>query len=181
MVQYLDNNSGFNQWKNMQANKPKKSFGLMWWIITFLFAWWIMGVWFKPQDTIVDNQNVVNIENSSLPTRQIDAEKISFDVQGLRVSNISLKDYSKAAKDKELVSLLKDENNFVEIGFISNDSQMPNADTNWELKSGVMHYGKNVHIARSVSVDGYVIKISDTIKNNSGSCYRKRLESKFIF
>ena len=113
MVQYLDNNSGFNQWKNMQANKPKKSFGLMWWIITFLFAWWIMGVWFKPQDTIVDNQNVVNIENSSLPTRQIDAEKISFDVQGLRVSNISLKDYSKAAKDKELVSLLKDENNRV--------------------------------------------------------------------
>ena len=80
MVQYLDNNSGFNQWKSMQTSKSKPRFGFWFWMIIFLFTWWLTGIWFKPQNTVIDNQNVVNIEKTSVAKRQIDAEKISFDL-----------------------------------------------------------------------------------------------------
>ena len=166
MVQYLNNNSGFNQWNSMHTKKSK-SFGFFWWMIMFLLAWWIVGSWFKPQNTVITNPDVINVEKSDVAVKKIDGEKISVDVQGLRISNIALKEYKKSTKDTTSVSLLNDENNFVEIGFVSADAVVPNINTNWELKSGTMHFGKNVHFVRNISVDGYVIKISDTITNNS--------------
>ena len=61
------------------------------------------------------------------------------------------------------------ENNFIEIGFVSNDVKTPNINTNWEIKSDVMHWnnGNGVHFSRKISVDGYLITVNDTIKNNS--------------
>ena len=51
MVQYMDNQSGFNQWNQMNAKKPSRFGGFWLWMFLFLFAWWIMGTWFKPQNT----------------------------------------------------------------------------------------------------------------------------------
>lgn len=171
MVKYLDNNSGFAQWNSMRAEKkPSKISGFFWWVILFLLAWWIMGAWFKPQNVVIENnQPAVTIEQSNVVKRNIPAKEISFDVYGLRISNISLNEHFKDSKSNENISLLSGENNFVEMGFVSADVQTPNVNTNWELKSDIMHWnaGGGVHFTRQISVDGYVITITDTIKNNS--------------
>lgn len=163
MVQYLDNNNGFNQWNSMRGESKKSKFSnFLWWVIMFLFAWWVMGFWFKPQNTVIETPNVVSVEKSSLDVHKIDAEKISVGVQGLRISNVSLKDY-------ESVSLLKNDDNFVEVGYVSSDAQMPNINTKWNVKNNSMTWNNNAKISfvRNISVNNYVIKISDTIKNNS--------------
>ncbi|MBR3511148.1 MAG: membrane protein insertase YidC [Alphaproteobacteria bacterium] len=169
MVKYLNNNSGFNQWQSMQANKGKqKTFGLWWWIITFLFAWWIMGIWFKPQNTEIKEVEPISVEQSNATKRNLVNEDISFDVQGLRISNVSLNKHKKDSKSEEHVSLLNKENNFVEIGYVSSDVVVPNINTQWEMKSGEMHWDNpNVHFARKISVNGYVINITDIIKNKT--------------
>ena len=171
MVRYLDNNSGFAQWNsmNMAKKKPSGFSRFFWWMILFLLAWWIMGIWFKPQNTVVENVQPVSVEQSNAKTQNISGKDISFDVQGLRVHNITLNEHYKDSKTKEKISLLNAENNFVEMGFVSSDVQTPNINTQWEMKSDAMHWnsGSGVHYTRTVSVDGYVITISDTIKNNS--------------
>lgn len=171
MVKYLDNNSGFAQWNAMRTEKkPSKFFGFFWWLLLFLFAWWIMGAWFKPKDVVVENnQPVVTVEQSNVAKRNVPAKEISFDVQGLRISNVSLNEHFKDSKSKEKIALLAGENNFIEIGFTSADVQTPNINTNWELKSDMMHWnaGGGVHFSRQILVDGYVLTIVDTIKNNS--------------
>jgi YidC/Oxa1 family membrane protein insertase len=168
MVQYLNNNSGFNQWANMQkAKKPSRFSGFFWWLFLFFFAWWVMGLWFKPQNIQNNNVAPITIEQTTVSSRNVANDDISLDVAGLRISNIKLKNHLNDSKTKENVALLSDENNFVEIGLISPDVQTPNINTKWELKSGSMHYGTNVHFVRNITLDGYVTKISDTIKNNS--------------
>ncbi len=167
MVQYLNNNSGFNQWANMQnQKKPSRFSGFLWWLFLFFFAWWIMGLWVGPKNVQTNIPNEVVIEKSSVQTRNVSNDVISFDVAGLRISNVVLKQHLKDSKSKEPVSLLTKENNFVEIGFVSSSIQTPNINTKWENKSGVMHYGKDVHFAREITVDGYMIKVSDKITNH---------------
>ena len=91
MVRYLDNNSGFNQWAAQQAQKkPSRFAGFFWWVLLFLFAWWIMGIWFKPQNTEVIAQQPVAIEQSNANKQNMNTDEISMDVQGLRISNIKL-------------------------------------------------------------------------------------------
>ncbi len=171
MVKYLDNNSGFNQWNSMQSQqkKPSRLSGFLWWGLLFLFAWWIMGIWVKPQNVEIENVQPVAIEQSNVAKHNITDTDISFDVQGLRVSNVSLNKHKKDSKSEESVSLLSAENNFIELGFISSDIKTPNINTNWEMKSGAMHWnaGSGIQFVRNISTDGYVITISDTIKNNS--------------
>ncbi len=168
MVQYMDNQSGFNQWNKMNTQKPSKFSGFLWWLILFLFAWWIMGVWFKPQNTEIKEVAPITVEQSKTAKKSIASEDVAFDVQGLRISNVSLNKHKKDSKSDERVALLNEENNFVEIGYVSSDVSVPNINTHWELKNGVMHWNaSNVHFTRNISVEGYVIKISDTIKNNS--------------
>ena len=168
MVQYLNNNNGFNQWASMQQNqkKPSRFSGFLWWLFLFFFAWWVIGLWMRPQNVQTNVSNVVNIEESSVKKHSVNNDKIAFDVAGLRISNISLKEHVKDSKTKEPVSLLSDKNNFVEIGFMSPDTQIPNINTHWELKSDVMHYGRDVHFARNITVDGYMITVSDKITNH---------------
>ena len=170
MVQYLDNNSGFNQWSSMQAQrKPSRLSGLFWWILLFLLAWWIMGAWFKPQNTEIANVAPVAIEESKIATQNIVAEDVSFGVQGLRISNIELNKHKQESKSDKHISLLSSDNNFIEIGFTSVDTKIPNINTKWSKKSEVLQWdnGAKINFARKISVDGYVITISDTIKNNS--------------
>ena len=168
MVQYIDNQSGFNQWNRMNAKKPSKFSGFLWWGLMFLFAWWIMGVWFKPQNTEIKEVAPITVEQSKVAKRDVSIEYISMDVQGLRISNVSLNKHKQDSKSDEHVKLLNDENNFVEIGYVSSDIKVPNINTHWEMKNNVMHWdASNVHFVRKISVDGYVIKVSDTVKNNS--------------
>ena len=178
MVRYLDNNSGFNQWNSMQMQKkPSKFSGILWWILLFLFAWWIMGAWFKPQNTEVVTTAPVSVEQSNVAKQRLDNNDISFDVQGLRISNISLNQHQQNAKSDEKVALLSEQNNFIEIGYVSSDTKIPNINTQWQnINTKWQHdadfmqwnNGAGVTFSRSISVDGYTVKISDTIKNNSG-------------
>ena len=79
MVQYM-NNSGFNQWNQMNANnkKPSRFSGFLWWLFLFLFAWWIIGLWLKPQNTELKTISPVVIEQSNVVTRTLNKEDISF-------------------------------------------------------------------------------------------------------
>ena len=171
MVQYMDNNSGFNQWNAMRdvQKKPSRFSRFFWWTVLFLLAWWIMGAWFKPQNTEIVNTAPVAIEQSNVQKQNIKNDDISVDVAGLRISNVLLNKHLQNSKSDEKISLLSDENNFVEIGFVSSDIQTPNINTNWERKADTMHWdnGNGVHFVRNISVDGYLITVSDTIKNNS--------------
>ena len=127
MVKYLDNNSGFNQWASMQTQKKSSKFGgLFWWLLLFLFAWWIMGAWFKPQTTEIVTPAPVSVEQSNVATQRLDSDAISFDVQGLRISNVSLNKHRQNSKSDEKVSLLNAENNFIEI---ENDTLKTSGDT----------------------------------------------------
>ncbi|MCQ2568504.1 MAG: membrane protein insertase YidC [Alphaproteobacteria bacterium] len=169
MVKYIDNNSGFNQWASMQQQKKSSRFsGFFWWLILFLFAWWIMGVWFKPQNAEIAAPQPIAVEQSNATKQNINADEISIDVQGLRISNITLNKHKKDSGSDEKISLLSAENNFIEIGYVSTDIKAPNINTNWEMKTDKMHWnnGMGVHFTRQIYVDGYVIRISDLIKNN---------------
>ena len=170
MVKYLDNNSGFNQWMAQQPQKkPSRFSGLFWWVVLFLLAWWIMGAWFKPQNTEIATPQPTTIEQSNVAKQNVTTDEISFDVQGLRISNISLNKHYQDSKSDEKIALLKDANNFVEMGYVSSDIQIPNINTVWKQTADGMQWnnGAGINFARKISVDGYVIKISDTIKNNS--------------
>jgi len=169
MVKYMDN--GFNQWANMQNQRKSSKFsGFLWWLFLFLFAWWVIGIWVKPQNAETNVSAPISIEKSLTQTHVVSNDDVSLDVQGLRVSNIVLKNHLKDSKSKDSVALLAGENNFAEIGFVSSDVQVPNINTNWKNVSGNMVWNNNAKVSfnRNISVDNYVIKISDTIINNSG-------------
>lgn len=170
MVKYLDNNSGFNQWNSMQTQKKQsKSLGFWGWLLLFLLAWWVMGLFIQPKNIENQSQQNVNIESSNLEPKNIDSDKISLDVRGLRISNISLKEHYKTSKSDETVALLNEDNNFIEIGLLSSDTQTPNINTVWDIKENNFNWKNKDKITfnRDISIKDYIIKISDTIKNDS--------------
>ena len=172
MVQYLDNNSGFAQWASMQnQKKPEKKFSFFKWALIFLLAWWVMGLWMKPQNTEIANTAPVTVEQSSATKQTVAKDEIDFEIQGLRISNIALKNHKKDATSNENVSLLNAENNFIEIGFVSTDTVVPNINTAWKNSEDLMSWnnGKQINFSRKVSVEGYTITITDTIQNNSAT------------
>ena len=172
MVTYLDNNSGFNGWNAMRQNQKKSKSGMgFWaWMILFFIVWWIAGSWFQSKRVQTAVQQPIAIEASVLENKQIDSDKISMDVRGLRISNVALKEYKQSAKSEDAVALLGGENNFIEIGFLSSDTVVPNINTKWKDDVQGMTWKNNSKIVfnRAISVKDYVIKISDNIKNNSG-------------
>ena len=168
MVQYMDNQSGFSQWNQMNTKRTSKISSFWWWMFLLVFAWWIMGIWFKPQNTEIKEVAPITVEQSNIEKQSIKNEDISFDVQGLRISNVSLNKHKKDSKSDEHVALLNSANNFVEIGYVSSDISVPNINTNWTIKNDEMQWNaSSVHFTRNISTDGYVIKVSDTIKNLS--------------
>ena len=172
MVQYLDNNSGFAQWASMQnQKKPEKKFSFFKWALIFLLAWWVMGLWMKPQNTEIANTAPVTVEQSSATKQTVAKDEIDYEIQGLRISNIALKNHKKDATSNENVSLLNAENNFIEIGFVSTDTVVPNINTAWKNSEDLMSWnnGKQINFSRKVSVEGYTITITDTIQNNSAT------------
>ena len=176
MVQYLNNNanSGFNAWMAAQQNAgaPRKTkFGtFLWWTFLFLVAWWIVGLFMSPQQpqNTASLEPTVSVDISNVPMNKIDSNDISFNVAGLRISKIDLKNFAKSAKDEDPVTLI-DGDEFIEVGLTPSGTTAPTATTVWKKSGDKMTWRNNdgLEFSRDVTIDGYLIKITDTIKNNS--------------
>ncbi len=172
MVKYMDNNSGFNQWNaNRNATAKKSSFsGFLWWVILFITAWWAIGAIMSPKQTTTDvAENIPVVDISAVPTSSVSSDKITATVQGLRISDVQLSDYSVSADDATPVTLFGPDNNYVEIGLLSNGASVPVATTVWRQQgdSYVWRNSTGVVFTRNVSVSDYVIVVSETIKNTT--------------
>ncbi len=176
MVKYMDNNSGFQQWNAARDAAKKKSpwMGMLWWIILFLTAWWVMS-WFmgpRPQKVETETVDVEVVDLSSVPVREISSDNLTADVQGLRISNVELLKYaSDASKDESApVTLLGTQGAFAEVGLLSTGTTAPTATTAWTEKDGVSTWrnADGIEFSRTITIDGYVISVADKIKNSSG-------------
>ncbi len=173
MVKYLDNNaSGFRQWNATHAGDKKKSWlsSFLWWFAIFVACWWLIGVFMKPtQKEPVPEQGAPAVDVSAVPVRSVDAAQIKFDVRGLRIENVSLNDFAAATDEGARVVLLPaSDGAYAEIGFVSQNTTVPAADTRWNTDGDAMVWknASGVEFRRNISVDQYVITVSDTVKNN---------------
>ena len=179
MVKYLDNNnSGFAMW-NATRNQKKKSTlgGFLWWFIIFMAVWWAIGKMFGPNQNVVptDANQTVEVDVSKVPVSEIVSEKITANVQGLRISNIDLRDFPESAKSVETVRLLSGDNAFVEIGTVGVGTTAPSADTVWK-QNGDVYTWRNIDgviFNRTITVNDYVITFNDEIKNSTKKDYAK--------
>ena len=177
MVKFLDNNSGFNQWNANRNKEAKKSGwgGFLWWIALFLFSWWLIGLWLGPKETVnppaATEQQLIE-EVTDVPVTNIASDKLSVDVQGLRFSNMDLKDFPKnadASDKNNPIRLLGGKNNFIEVGLIGGGTSAPTANTIWNNKGGILSWKNSdgVSFTRTLSVKDYIIKITDRIQNTT--------------
>ncbi len=180
MVKYLDNknNSGFGAWNaNKSATQPKSKFtGFMWWVILFVASWWLLSSWLNPpQSTVgadIATEEIETIDISGVGQFDIASDKISATVQGLRIYDIDLNEFAKNGSDADAsvpVSLLSGDNNFAEVGFISSNTTAPELTSQWTDADGaqVWRNADGIEFVRQVTVDGYLISVTDEIKNTS--------------
>lgn len=177
MVKYLDRNSGFNQWnaaKNAAVDNKKSRFsGFLWWFIIFLAAWWMIGYFMGPKKSVETNENVSApvVDLSAVPINEIASDKLTARVQGLRISDIQLKDFAANANDMNgaRVTLLGGNGDYAEIGYVST-AAVPTPTTVWRGMPDKMTWrDAAMTFARSIETDGYVIRVSDQITNNTKS------------
>ena len=174
MVQYMDKNSGFNMWNaNKNATQKKSSFsGFLWWTIVFVLAWWVIGAFTQNKNqTIETTDTVISEDISNVPTTSINSDKIKANLQGLRISNIELSDFAQNPDSAERVVLLGADDNFIEVGLLSNGTTAPLAKTVWTQQAdGGMNWTNqdDVKFVRNIATDGYLVTITDTVQNNSG-------------
>ena len=175
MVQYMDNkNSGFNMWnanKNAAAAAKKSPLsGMLRWTLLFIASWWLIGVFMGPKPVPQTDTDTTVVEDlSSVPTAEISSEKITATVQGLRVSDVKLKDFAISSDNAEPVTLLGSDNNFIEVGLLATGTSAPVSTTAWKHVNGANTWRNSdgVEFTRNIATDGYVITITDTIQNNS--------------
>ena len=174
MVQYMNNNSGFNQWNaNRNATAKKSGFsGFLWWMLVFMAAWWMLGTIMAPKQVVTDvttDTNVIDI--SAVPEQQIGSDKIAATVQGLRISDVKLSEFPKSADDATPVTLLSADNDFIEVGLLATGTTGPVANTVWRGTDGknTWRNSDGVEFTRVYNTDGYIISVTDTIKNNAKS------------
>ncbi|MFQ6778305.1 MAG: membrane protein insertase YidC, partial [Alphaproteobacteria bacterium] len=177
MVQYLNTNSGFNQWNATHTEPHKKSsFGkFLWWSLLFLMVWWLLGSWFNTKNTTNTNEvpnQTPELDLSSVPTTDIDSAKITGTIQGLRISNVKLNDYYVSSSDKTPVSVMGD-NGYIEVGLTTTGTTAPVATTVWKIDGDKYTWrnGDGVVFTRNIVVQDYLITITDNIENKSGHDY----------
>ena len=179
MVQYMDNNanSGFAAWAAaQQKNKPQSRFGkFLWWTFLFLVAWWIVGLFMEPapkSNVQTAVEPTVTVDVSNVPSYEIASNEITAKSQGLRISNIDLKNFARSSRDATPVRLI-DGDGFIEIGMTPNGTTAPTATTKWNKskENMVWRNADGVEFSRNIVVDGYLIRVVDTIKNNSKRDY----------
>lgn len=172
MVQYMDKNSGFNMWNaNKNASQKKPTFsGFLWWVVLFLAAWWAIGFIMGPKNQtqpVTETTGIIDV--SSVPVSHVSSDVIDASVQGLRISDIKLSKYSVSSETEDVVTLLDADNNFIEIGLMSTGSAAPVANTIWRESNGEYAWRNpdGVEFTRAITADGYVLTITDTIKNTT--------------
>ena len=169
MVQYMDNNSGFNQWNANQKTTKKKS-GFFMWFLVFLTAWWLLGTATAPkQDVQPSGDETVVLDLSAVPQNTITSDNLSATVQGLRISDIRLAEFDISPDSSDKVALLSGDGNFVEVGMLASGTNAPVANTVWKVSGNTYTWrnGDGVQFTRTIDTDGYVITVTDTIQNNS--------------
>ena len=172
MVQYMDNNSGFNMWNaNKNAAQKKSPFsGFLWWTLIFVAAWWMIGVFMAPKQTATVNDTVTNVVDlSAVPTSTVSSDKITATVQGLRISDVKLSDFNIAPNSDDNVVLLGADNNFIEVGIHATGTTAPVATTVWTDVDGVNTWRNSdgVKFTREIITDGYLIRVMDKVENRS--------------
>ena len=172
MVKYLDNNSGFAAWNaNRNINTKKQSGGFVRWFLIFLALWWTIGIIFGKNTNVVtvDESVVAEVDMANVPVTKISSDKITADVQGLRISNVDLLDFPASAKSADTVKLLSGENSYAEMGFVGVGTTAPMANTVWKQNGGTYTWrnADGVVFNRTIAVGDYVITINDEIQNNT--------------
>ena len=172
MVQYMDNSSGFNMWNaNRNATARRSPFsGFLWWMMMFLAAWWLLGLFMGPKNQVESVSDAAVIEDlSAVPVSEINSELINASVQGLRISDVVLNNFPVSADSQESVVLLGGENNFIEVGLMSMGAAAPTPATVWNCSGDTCTWKNSdgVVFARNITTDGYVITVRDTIANKS--------------
>ena len=169
MVQYMNNNSGFNQWNANQKATTRKS-GFFWWLLVFLTAWWLVGTINAPkQDVGSANEDTVVVDLSAVPQNTISSDDITATVQGLRISDIQLSKFDVSSDASDKVSLLSGSGNYVEVGILASGTNAPVANTVWRVADNTYTWRNSdgVQFTRTIDTDGYIITITDTVQNNS--------------
>ena len=172
MVQYLDNNSGFNQWSASRTNDTKKSsFGrFLWFVCLFILAWWLVGLWMNPKNDKVATQNDETpvVDLSGVESNDLSSDNVSMTVQGLRLSNVKLNNYIKSASDSSPVAVISD-NGFIEVGLNPSGTTAPTTTTNWKKTENgyTWRNSDGVVYNRTINVSGYATTIIDTIENKT--------------
>lgn len=171
MVQYMDKGSGFAQWNaNKNATAKKSSFGgFFWWFLIFMVIWWLLGVGTAPRTVGTTTETTPALDLSAVPVHSVSDANISANVQGLRISDIALKDFTVSATDATPVTLLGTDNAFAEFGLIANGTTAPTATTIWKNKDGVFTWRNSdgVDFSRTITMDGYAIIVTDRVVNNT--------------
>ena len=178
MVKFLNNNnSGFAAWNaNRNATaKPKSKLGsFLWWLILFIGSWWLISMWTAPKNALAPTDADVAIISATAidtPAREISSDKISADVRGLRISNVSLVDYAATSgAESERVKLLGTENDFLEVGLNATGTTAPDVNSVWQDTADNKMTWRNsdgVVFTRDISVDGYLVTITDSVENNT--------------
>ncbi len=173
MVQYMDKNSGFNMWNANRAADTRRSplSGFLRWTLIFICAWWLIGVFTTPRtETTVATDAAPVVDLSAVPTTNVSSDKISATVQGLRISNVQLTDFTTAPDTTDNVALLSADGNYIESGLLATGTSAPVATTVW--KSGdnntfTWRNGDGVIFTRTIDTDGYLIRVIDKIENRS--------------
>lgn len=175
MVKYMNNNSGFQQWNaSRDASRPKSKWGgILWWFILFLASWWLLSWWMAPNDTntATTETDIELVDVSAVPVSEIVSENLTAQVQGLRISDIELLKYASDASDDESgpVVLLGADNSYALVGLLANGTDAPTQTTVW-TQNGDTYTWRNsdgVEFTRKITVDGYVISVSDTVNNTA--------------
>lgn len=175
MVQYMDNkNSGFNMWNANRATAAQKKSpfsGFLWWTLVFIAAWWLVGVFMSPQQATqpADTTTAV-VDLSAVPVSNISSDKIGASVQGLRISDVILSDFTVTPDTDDNVVLLGADGNFIEVGLLATNTTAPVATTVWKQNENTYTWRNSdgVEFVRTINPDDYTITITDTITNKSG-------------
>lgn len=177
MVKYLDKNSGFQQWSANNAAASKKSWftSFLWWFVIFMACWWLLGKWLAPKAEVSDTPatDIIVEDISAVATQDASSDALSATVQGLRVYDVKLSEFAASPDDDARVTLLPNEDGaFIEVGLLPSGTSAPTAATVWRAgPDGAMTWRNSdgVEFTRTVSADGYVITISDTVRNGGPS------------
>lgn len=179
MVKYLDNNSGFNMWNANRNSMPSRGgrsriVTFLWWVVLFFGSWWLIRMWTAPTPVAQPAESelaVIAADATDAPSHIISSDNVDVDVRGLRISNIALKDYAATPQrdDPARVTLLSDDDEFIEIGLTATGTTAPDVKTEWKFGDNKMTWRNSdgVVFTRTIDIDGYIITVTDRIENKT--------------